>query len=267
MRGLQENTTSQLFTYNFILHLLLKVIFLWAEIRPFELGGEELSVFLVSDSTYTLFTFRQTSYLTFKTKSWYFEVSCLKDLIRFHHRYSDVFLNLISIYSKYFQKRFSLWSFRYWKSENYQCRNNKKRNTQTSGKTLSERYLQRQTRLCSLPAPQLMLQCLGRDWLTDSGPCRAHNVGGETEWGEEEGEVLEGFQFLSELLSPNKNGLSLDTSSNFVISQRERESWAQSGVLPCWAPVTSQCNKTQQEIAFYINLQWWSSPLHTGVSS
>ena len=133
--------------------------------------------------TYTLFTFRQTSYQTFKTESWYFEVSCLKDLIRFHHRYSDVFLNLISIYSKYFQKRFSLWSFRYWKSENYQCRNNKKRNTQTSGKTLSERYLQRQTRLCSLPAPQLMLQCLGRDWLTDSGPCRAHNVGGETEGG------------------------------------------------------------------------------------
>ena len=34
--------------------------------------------------------------------------------------------------------------------------------------------------------------------------------------------MLEGFQFLSELLSPNKNGLSLDTSSNFMISQRER---------------------------------------------
>ena len=47
--------------------------------------------------------------------------------------------------------------------------------------------------------------------------------------GEEEGEVLEGFQFLSELLSPNKNGLSLDTSSNFVISQRERE------LSPVWS--------------------------------
>ena len=41
--------------------------------------------------------------------------------------------------------------------------------------------------------------------------------------------VLEGFQFLSELLSPNKNGLSLDTSSNFMISQRERE------LSPVWS--------------------------------
>ena len=186
----------------------------------------------------------------------------MKDLIRFHYRYSDVFLNLISIYSKYFQKRFSLWSFRYWKSENYQCRNNKKRNTQTSGKTLSERYLQRQTRLCSISVDAAVSGERLTDWLrpVPSSQCRRWDGRGE-----EEGEVLEGFQFLSELLSPNKNGL--DTSSNFVISQRERESWAQSGVLPCWAPVTSQCNKTQQEIAFYINLQWWSSPLHTGVSS